>query len=120
MPFSFSNQLSTIIGYAEQRNPRSVLDIGIGMGQYGFLLRTNLENVNLFDIHGETAKQRDRAEWQVRIDGIEGYAGYLTPVHTYAYTNIMIGNAMALLPSLADGTYDLVLAIDILEHLDKD
>lgn len=45
MPFSFSNQLSTIIGYAEQQKPLSILDVGVGMGQYGFLLRTNLERV---------------------------------------------------------------------------
>lgn len=60
MPFSYSNQLSTIVGFAEQQNPESILDIGIGMGQYGFLLRTNLENVNLFEIDGSNARQSSR------------------------------------------------------------
>lgn len=88
MPFSYSNQLSTIIGFAEQQNPESILDIGIGMGQYGFLLRTNLENVNLFEIDGSNARQRSRVQWKVRIDGIEGFAGYITPVHESIHTPI--------------------------------
>ncbi len=120
MPFSYSSQLSTIIGFAEQQNPLSVLDIGVGMGQYGFLLRTNLENVNLFEINGSSGRQRDRDQWKVRIDGIEGYAGYITPVHEYSYTNLLIGEALESLSTLEDNTYDLVLAIDILEHFDKD
>ena len=32
MPFSYSNQLSTIIGFAEQQNPGAILDIGVGYG----------------------------------------------------------------------------------------
>lgn len=88
MPFSYSNQLSTIVGYAEQQNPATILDVGIGMGQYGFLLRTNLENINLFEINGAHARQRDKHEWKIRIDGIEGYPGYINAVHEYAYQPI--------------------------------
>lgn len=120
MPFSYSNQLSTIVGFAEQQNPESVLDVGVGMGQYGFLLRTNLENINLFEINGSDARQRSKDQWKITIDGIEGYAGYLTAVHDYSYTNLLIGNALELLPTLGDKTYDLVLAIDILEHFEKE
>ncbi len=119
MPFSYSNQLSTIVGYAEQQNPSMILGVGIGMGQYGFLLRTNLENINLFEINGAHARQRDKREWRVRIDGIEGYPGYINAVHEYAYTNLYIGDALEILPTLQAGAYDLVLAIDILEHFDK-
>ena len=120
MPFSYSNQLSTIIGFAEQQNPGALLDIGVGMGQYGFLLRTNLENINLFEIDGSNAHQRSKDQWKVRIDGIEGYAGYITAVHEYSYTNLMIGDALKLLSTLRNKTYDLVLAIDILEHFHKE
>lgn len=119
MPFSYSSQISTLVGAAESLRPRSVLDVGTGMGQYGFLLRTALEGVNLFEVQGAQARQRRKIEWQVRIDGIEGYAGYLTPVHEWAYQQVLIGDALELLPRIPDRAYELVLAIDILEHFDK-
>ena len=118
MPFSHSSQISTIVGFAEALKPTSVLDVGTGMGQYGFLLRNSLEFLNLFEIDGQHGRQRDRSQWQVTIDGIEGFAGYLTPVHHYAYSRMMVGDALALLPGIADGAYELVIAIDILEHFD--
>lgn len=120
MPFSYSSQLSTIVGFAEHLQPASVLDVGVGMGQYGFLLRNNLENINLFRVEGAHGVQRDRSEWRVRIDGIEGFAGYFTPVHHYAYNNLIVGEALAMLATLPAASYDLVLAIDILEHFDKE
>jgi ubiquinone/menaquinone biosynthesis C-methylase UbiE len=121
MPFSQSAQISAIVGFAVNLQPRSVLDVGTGMGQYGFLLRTYLESVHLFEVSEQLqARQRRKDEWKVQIDGIEGFAGYLTPVHEYAYNRMMIGNALALLPTLPDASYELVLAIDILEHFDPE
>lgn len=120
MPFSVSSQLSAIVSFAEGLKPKSVLDVGVGMGQYGFLLRTNLENVELFDIDGLHGTKRPRERWSVVIDGIEGFPEYLTPVHDYAYNRIMIGDAMSLLPNIGDGAYELVIAIDIVEHFEFD
>ena len=119
MPFSQSSQLATIVGFMESVRPRSILDIGVGFGQYGFLARTNLEHLNLFDVNGSNAKKRPKSEWQITIDGIEGFAPYLTPVHEYAYNEIFIGDALELVPQL-DRQYDLILAIDILEHFHKE
>lgn len=119
MPFSHSAQISSIVGFAERLQPRSVLDVGVGMGQYGFLLRNNLEHEHLFEIDGAHARQRPREDWRVRIDGIEGYAGYLTPVHAWAYNTVQIGDALALLPTIASRSYELVLVIDVLEHFEK-
>lgn len=118
MPFSQSSQISSIVGAVEALRPLSILDVGVGMGQYGFLLRTNLENIRLFEIAGARAHQAPRERWTIRIDGIEGFAGYLTPVHDYAYDRLMVGDAMGILPEIADRQYDLVMAIDILEHLE--
>lgn len=119
MPFSQSKQLSAIVGFAETLQPMSVLDVGTGMGQYGFLLRTNLEHLNLFDVQGAVGKLRPRSEWKRRIDGIEGFGGYLTPVHDYAYNRMMIGDALDQLARIPDREYELVIAIDILEHFEK-
>jgi len=102
----------------EEVGPSSVLDVGIGMGQYGVLARHNLESLNLFDVSNWEGRQRSRQEWTVRIDGIEGYATYLTPVHEYAYDEIRIGDALHILPTIGADTYELVIAIDILEHFE--
>ena len=116
MPFSQSSQLSAIVGFMEALQPSSVLDVGVGMGQYGYLARMNLENVNLFRVEGTHGELKPKSEWRVRIDGIEGFRGYLTPVHDFVYNDIVIGDALEKLPAVADRSYDLVLAIDILEH----
>lgn len=120
MPFSQSSQLSTIIGWIEALAPQSVLDVGAGMGQYGFLLRNNLEGVNLFRIEGDRGWLRPKGEWRVLIDAIEGFAGYVTPVHEWAYNDIMVGEALGLLATIETGRYELAIAIDILEHFDKE
>jgi hypothetical protein len=120
MPFSQSSQLSSIVQFIEHLNPSSILDVGTGMGQYGFLARNNLEHAGLFEVDGANARQRPKSDWRVRIDGIEAFAGYLTPVHDYVYNNIMIGDALSILPTLKSGAYELVIAVDILEHFTRE
>jgi len=119
MPFSFSAQLSTVVGFIEEVNPMSVLDVGVGMGQYGYLTRMNLENVDLFDIDGANSRLKEPSEWARRIDGIEAFPLYINAIHQYVYNEIRIGNALEILPTLSEGSYDLVLAIDIVEHFEK-
>lgn len=116
MPFSQSSQISTIVGFMEHMNPASILDVGTGMGQYGYLARNNLESVNLFKVEGAQGSLRPKAEWRVRIDGIEAFPTYLTPVHDYIYNQIMVGDALDILPGIASASYELVIAVDILEH----
>jgi ubiquinone/menaquinone biosynthesis C-methylase UbiE len=120
MPFSQTSQLTPIVHWVEQASPKTLLDIGIGMGQYGFLLRTKLENVNLFHIDGDKARLRSKHEWSIKIDGIEGFAEYMTPVQEWAYNNIFIADAMDCLSSLPDNSYEVLIAIDILEHFEKE
>lgn len=43
MPTSHPNQINEIIQIAELLRPASVLDVGVGYGKYGFLLREYLE-----------------------------------------------------------------------------
>lgn len=120
MPFSQSTQISTIVKHAEDLKPQSVLDLGAGMGQYGFLLRMNLEAENLFEVDGAQGRLRPRENWNIKIDGVEGCAGYMTPVHAYAYNSMTNANVLDVLPKIASASYDLVLAVDILEHLTTD
>jgi hypothetical protein len=118
VPFSQNSQLTPILGWVEALQPASVLDVGAGMGKYGFLLRVSLEADHLFVVEGNRGWQRPRSDWRVVIDGVEGFGGYLTPVHDWAYNRVFVADALALLPTLPACAYDVVLAIDILEHFD--
>jgi len=92
-----------------KRSPiRSVLDIGIGFGKYGFLLREFLDiRVNRYD----------RDSWQARIDGVEIWGAYVNKLHKYIYDRIYIGSVMKF---SINRTYDLVIMSEVIEHLSKD
>lgn len=109
MPSSQSSQISTIVHQIRKVNPKSLLDVGIGFGKYGFLAREYLE---FWD-----GRQR-YSDWKRRIDGIEVFEDYITPAHRFIYNNLYIGNALTLIPRLRH-RYDLVLLIDFIEHLEK-
>ena len=111
MPTSGYWQIAKLVEVILALDPRSVLDIGVGFGKYGFLAREYLE---FWDGQGSY----ERAKWRHRIDGIEAHAEYITPVHQYLYNHLYIGNAKDILPTL-DTHYDLVLLIDVLEHFAK-
>jgi len=107
MPTSHPYQINEITELIVLANPSSVLDIGVGFGKYGFLCREYLE---FYD------GREQYSDWKTRIDGIEAFEEYITPVHKFIYNNIYIGNAMELLPKM-DFKYDLIIMIDVLEHL---
>jgi 2-polyprenyl-3-methyl-5-hydroxy-6-metoxy-1,4-benzoquinol methylase len=106
MPSSQYYQINEIMDLVFRLNPRKVLDIGPGFGKYGFLCREYLE---LWD--GRNAY----GDWKCRIDCIEAFEKYLTPVHHAIYTNVYTGNALDVLPRLNEH-YDLILMVDVLEH----
>jgi len=86
----------------------SVLDVGIGFGKYGFLVR------ELLDIR---MNRYDKKDWVVEIDGVEIFKDYITPVHDYIYDAIYTGSIVDIMSTLHN--YDLVMLFDILEHLPK-
>lgn len=108
MPTSHLYQLNEIVELIVITNPKSILDIGVGFGKYGFLSREYLE---LWD------GREKYSDWKRRIDGIEIFKQYLTPIHDFFYNHIYIGNAIDIVSSLKTN-YDLILLIDILEHFD--
>jgi len=106
MPTSYFTQVSDVIELITLVNPQSLLDVGVGFGKYGFLSREYLEFYDGRDKYDD---------WKRRIDGIEVFEGYITPVHKFIYNNIYTGDALELLPKL-EVKYDLILLIDIIEH----
>jgi hypothetical protein len=68
-----------VLHFAQACQPRSVLDVGIGTGSYGLLLRQSL------DIgHGRILPE----EWRVQIDGVEIFEGHHNPVWDHAYSRV--------------------------------
>ena len=52
------------------------------------------------------------------MDGIEVHEQYITPVHNFIYNSIIIGEAVNIL-SNNNLYYELILALDIVEHFTK-
>jgi peptidylprolyl isomerase len=106
MPCSRPSALATMCNRIMEKNPASVLDIGIGFGKIGFLAReyTDVRLGRYFN-------------WETTIDGIEIFEKYVTPLQRAIYNNIYIGNAIDILPTLGD--YDMIICSDMLEHLSE-
>jgi peptidylprolyl isomerase len=106
MPCSRPYALDTVCNRIIEKNPMSVLDIGIGFGKFGFLAReyTDVLHCRYFD-------------WQTKIDGIEIFEKYISQLQKEIYDHIYIGNAIDTLPTL--GRYDMIICSDVLEHLSE-
>lgn len=113
MPSSRPNIIPTVVHLIRQIRPNSILDVGIGFGKWGHLFR---EYTDIHEAEGDPGRY-DRKNWRVRIDGIEGYAAYVTEMHRYLYNEIHLGNACELMKTLP--LYDVVFMGDIIEHFDK-
>ncbi len=79
MPCSRPSALVPMRNRIMEKNPMSVLDIGIGFGIFGFLAReyTDVRLGRYFN-------------WKTRIDGIEIFEKYITHLQREIYNNIYI------------------------------
>ena len=111
MPTSFWNHIPTVIDKVRKLNPERVLECGVGFGKWGHLIREYCEVYNYL--------RTDKKDWKVRIDGIEIYEPYINPSTRWLYDNIYIGNIIEVFDKVKDNKYDLILLMDVLEHLTK-
>lgn len=86
--------------------PSKVLDIGIGFGKIGYLLRYNFELWQTGD------------KFTIQIDGIEAYEPIITPLQRSIYNTIHIGDALSVIDNISV-YYDTVLMIDLLQYMSK-
>ena len=108
MPTSQPDVIPLVVSQLIRAHPNTVLDIGCGWGKYGVLAREYLELWR-----EDTSLERD-----VFIDAIEAHEPYIGLLHRAVYDNVHVGDALALLPTLPN--YDYILLIDVLEHFTKE
>jgi len=108
-------QLPAVVDVIEEINPGSVLDVGCGFGRYGFLCRELLDGKMVSDGSGGFVRE----PWRLRIVGIEAMAQVIGPWHANIFDEVRIGEALDLLPGMDEGSFDLVLAVDVIEHMPK-
>lgn len=111
MPLSIWDGMEDCLRVITRARPRTVLDVGIGFGLWGHLLRQYLD---------VWSGRVQREQWTTRIDGIEIDERRIQPHARHLYTSLHVGDMRALVPALAAATaYDVILFGDVLEHVDK-
>ncbi|MGH8131318.1 MAG: class I SAM-dependent methyltransferase [Steroidobacteraceae bacterium] len=108
MPSSLHYHIADVLSIVGGLQPASFLDVGCGFGRWGFLAREQLDVAH---------ERYARESWKTRIDAVEVFEPYICSYHRYLYDNIYIGRIEELLPTL--GAYDVILAGEILEHIEK-
>jgi len=104
--------ISNVVEEIVKTQPKTILDIGIGFGKWGFLSREYLDC------------WRDKIypnTWQIKIIGIEIWRPFADqlPWNRLFYDDIYIGDAYEIIDKI-DENFDLIIANDVLEHLEKD
>jgi SAM-dependent methyltransferase len=111
MPLSIWDGMEDCLRAIVRARPRSVLDVGIGFGLWGHLLRQYLD---------VWSGRIYPAQWTTRIDGIEIDPRRIQAHARLLYSQIHVGDMRELVPALtAATTYDVILFGDVLEHLEK-
>lgn len=112
MPSSAYVHTSDMMLVAATLRPRSVLDVGCGWGRWGVLFR------EVLDI-GQ--RRYPRASWKTTIDAVEIWAPYIGPIHWHVYNQIWHEDILTWLTWAREKNmrYDLVVAGDVLEHLEE-
>lgn len=109
MPMSNPGHVPAVLHYLTGLVPASLLDVGVGLGTYGFLARQYLD---------QAEGRLDRERWRTQIDGIEIFEPYRNPVWQHCYDSVTIADIRDRVADLP--RYDVVLCNDVLEHVTQD
>lgn len=115
MPSSFSSQIHCIIHISQRLNPKSVLDIGKGFGKYGFLMH---EYLGIAEDQKIDPGKKLKDQSSIQVDCVEVDPDLFLPHLDHFYHNVINGNILDIYSSLP--AYNLVLMIDIIEHIPKE
>jgi len=104
---SSPDSVAPILWHFKANEYQKVFDVGMGYGKYGFLLREYKETP-----HGRFKL----GDFKIRIDGLEPFHQAIT-FQKQIYDNIYFSDLENFIPFVQ---YDLMLWIDILEHMPKE
>ena len=102
MPIGCCSLVPAIATQFVLRRPRSVLDLGIGMGFYGAVVRQWLDG--------------GVQPWRTRLVGVEGFAAYRNPCWEL-YDEVVESTIEQFVETNAD-PWDAILVLDVLEHFE--
>ena len=111
MPMSTWNNTEKAAEFIRRVKPETVLDIGVGFGKWGFLIRGSSETI---------CQRMTPEEWKIDLEGIEGETRYVdawSPMLHFLYNRIYV---MDVRNFEFRKQYDMVIAGDVLEHLELD
>ncbi len=114
MASSFIDQTPAIIHILQKLQPKKILDVGKGFGKYGFLLHEYLGIDNTKKI--DPAKSL-KEQSSIVVDAVEIDPDLMLPHLSHIYNKVYFGDILQLYTQLP--SYDLVLMIDIIEHINK-
>ncbi len=100
MPIGCCSLVPAIATELQLARPRSVLDLGIGMGFYGAVVRQWLD--------------LDVWPWRTKLVGVEGFAAYRNPCWDL-YDEVIVSPIEEFLERTTE-TWDAILLLDVLEH----
>lgn len=114
MASSFAFQIPLILHVVIQLRPSSILDIGKGFGKYGMLLHEYLgiDNQRRID-PSRTMVQQSR----ILVDAVEADPQLMMPHLSHFYNVVHVGNVLRMYKDFPK--YDLIMMIDVIEHLEK-
>lgn|GEM_PF-208395 len=90
--------------------PRRVLDLGIGFGRWGMLVR---------EFCDEWQGRGHRENWRVHLEGVEARPEHVEEYHHFFYNWVHVGDASRLLQQ-TDERWDLIICGDVLQDWPKE
>lgn len=114
MASSFISQTPLIIYLIGKLKPKTILDIGKGFGKYGFLIHEYLGIDNTKRLNPNLTMKEQST---IKIDAIEIDEQLMLPHLNQFYNDIIQGSILEMYEQMK--SYDLILMIDVVEHLDK-
>ncbi|MGN6343326.1 MAG: hypothetical protein ACTHML_20270 [Ginsengibacter sp.] len=115
MASSFSTQIPAIVHLLKTLAPKSVLDIGKGFGKYGFLIHEYLGIDNTKRLNSLLSMSQQS---RVKIDAVEVDEDLMLPHLSQFYNKVFFADIFSIYKSL--NHYDLILMVDVIEHLEKE